>query len=208
MRQQAQSATNVCMFVFRGRRLSLLPRFLSKPMSKKEQNGFSLIELLIVVAIILIIAAIAIPNLIRAKVAANQASAVASLRTLSSAAAAYSSTYQDGYPGSLIQMGPAGGVADCNTAALIDSVLVVGAKSGYGFTWHIGASQIPAAEVPPGCPAGYDDMFSVSADPFGFPTGIMHYCVDATAVIRQNSAAIATTAAGGCDPAAQPIANN
>jgi len=64
-----------------------------------RDKGFSLIELLIVVAIILIIAAIAVPNLIRAKIAANQSSAASSLRTLDSAATTYSNTYQDGYPG-------------------------------------------------------------------------------------------------------------
>ena len=71
-------------------------------------RGFSLIELLIVVAIILIIAAIAIPNLLRAKIAANQSSAVGSLRTLSSAQAAFQSTYNDGYATSLLGLGGAG----------------------------------------------------------------------------------------------------
>jgi prepilin-type N-terminal cleavage/methylation domain-containing protein len=65
-----------------------------------KQKGFSLIELLIVVAIILIIAAIAIPNLMRSKMAANEASAVASLRTLNTSVVAYSTTYAtDPHPG-------------------------------------------------------------------------------------------------------------
>ena len=64
---------------------------------KKSSKGFSLIELLIVVAIILIIAAIAIPNLLRSRIAANQASAVGSLRTLNTAEITYSSTYNVGF---------------------------------------------------------------------------------------------------------------
>ena len=64
---------------------------------KQEEKGFSLIELLIVVAIILIIAAIAIPNLLRARIAANEASAVGSVRTLDTSEITYSATYGTGF---------------------------------------------------------------------------------------------------------------
>src|SRR5271166_494911 len=88
---------------------------------RNRQKGFSLIELLIVVAIILIIAAIAIPNLLRSKMAANEASAVGSLRTINTAAVTYSTTY-GGYPAALSNLGPAAS-ATSGTADLIDSVL-------------------------------------------------------------------------------------
>src|SRR5712691_11219807 len=97
----------------------------------KKQKGFSLIELLIVVAIILIIAAIAIPNLMRSRMAANEASAVGSLRTINTAEVTYSTTYGTGFA----PMANLGGADPCGpatavTACLIDSVLTAGNKSG------------------------------------------------------------------------------
>jgi prepilin-type N-terminal cleavage/methylation domain-containing protein len=172
-------------------------------MIKNKEKGFSLIELLIVVAVILIIAAIAVPNLIRARIAANQASAADSLRTLDSAATNYFNTYGDGYPASLAVLGGTG-AASCTAGEMIDANLASGQKSGYVFNWVVGASKV--ATPPAGCPAGYTDMFSVTADPFGFPTGDTHYCVDATGVIRQDSAPIAASTAG-CPSSAIPIGN-
>jgi type IV pilus assembly protein PilA len=104
---------------------------------RTRQKGFSLIELLIVVAIILIIAAIAIPNLLRSRMAANEASAVGSLRTLNTSAVTYSSTYPaNGYPATLVSMGgPSPCTAVPATACLVDAVLAAGTKSGYTFLW-------------------------------------------------------------------------
>ena len=106
----------------------------------RKNKGFSLIELLIVVAIILIIAAIAIPNLLRSRIAANEASAVGSIRSINTAEVTYSSTYPDtGFSADLASLG--GDASTCATAAdkdaacLIDSVLASGTKSGYTFTY-------------------------------------------------------------------------
>src|SRR5260370_8829370 len=114
---------------------------------KRRQNGFSLIELLIVVAIILIIAAIAIPNLINSRMSANEAPAVQSIRLIQSAETAYSPTYPaQGFSVSLSALGD-GGASPCSAistqACLIDGVLASGTKSGYIITWA-GDGLIPS----------------------------------------------------------------
>jgi len=149
---------------------------------KKNQNGFSLIELLIVVAIILIIAAIAIPNLLRSRMAANEASAVGSLRTINTAAVTYSSTYQNaGYPASLAVLGPAS-PATSSTADLVDSVLALGVKSGYTFTFT-GDGLTPSN--------GYNVKANATTQG---TSGQSHFYTDQTAVIRKDPTAAATSA--------------
>lgn len=148
---------------------------------RNKQKGFSLIELLIVVAIILIIAAIAIPNLLRSKMAANEASAVGSLRTMNTASVAYSTTYGS-YPGGLASLGPS--TSPSSTAAdLIDSALMSGTKSGYKFTFT--------------SPAPYQ-QYSITASPItGNVTGQRYFFTDQSGVIRVN---LSTTASSTDNP--------
>jgi prepilin-type N-terminal cleavage/methylation domain-containing protein len=100
----------------------------------RRTKGFSLIELLVVVAIILTIAVIAIPSLLRSRIAANEAAAVASIRTLTTAEHAYAETFPDlGYTCNVGDLGPpASGQPISSTAGgIIDSVLASGVKQGY-----------------------------------------------------------------------------
>jgi prepilin-type N-terminal cleavage/methylation domain-containing protein len=152
---------------------------------RNKQKGFSLIELLIVVAIILIIAAIAIPNLLRSKMAANEASAVGSLRTLNTACVTFSTTY-GGYPASLVTMGGEGTSAlpTSTSAELIDNVLQTGIKTGYSFSFSAAAADS----------AGNVDSYIINAAPITpGVTGIRYFYTDQTGVIRANSAGAAAT---------------
>jgi prepilin-type N-terminal cleavage/methylation domain-containing protein len=148
----------------------------------KNEKGFSLVELLVVVIIIAIIAAIAIPNLLASRRAANEASAISSLRTIHSAEATYNA-------------GPGGGTAYAtlvalNTAGLIDSALgaATSQKSGYTFNVTLGTQVYCATGVPttPGT------------------TGDAYFGVETEGVIWKHTAAL-TCAAGDLTPAGSPI---
>jgi type IV pilus assembly protein PilA len=163
---------------------------------RTESKGFSLIELLIVVAIILIIAAIAIPNFLRSRVAANQASSVESLRALSTAEFTYSSTYNVGYTATLGYLGPppSGSLEDTTHAAVVDNVLsgtaaggsstMTSTKNGYLFTYS------PGVVI-----NGQILSFTINADPVNRgTTGLNSYFVDQTGVVRQNPTTQASAA--------------
>ncbi|HTZ73356.1 MAG TPA: prepilin-type N-terminal cleavage/methylation domain-containing protein [Candidatus Aquilonibacter sp.] len=154
----------------------------------KKQKGFSLIELLIVVAIILIIAAIAIPNLLRSRMAAAQASAVGSVRTINTAAISYNSTYGNGFPPSLASIGNNGTTTvTCTNAELIDTVLTSGTKQGYTFVLTHGTTQVNSSASSCSAGYGYSDGYMITATPVTVgTTGQTSYCSDPSGVIRFN----------------------
>jgi type IV pilus assembly protein PilA len=159
---------------------------------KKNQKGFSLIELLIVVAIILIIAAIAIPNLLRSRMAANEASSVGSLRTINTAEVTFATNYPNvGYSAALTDLG--GVPATCATTAtqtascLIDNVLANAGttpKSGYSFTYTAG--------TPVG---GINTSYTLTSQPANpGTTGQRYFFTDQSGVIRYGLSSAATVA--------------
>jgi len=159
----------------------------------RKQKGFSLIELLIVVAIILIIAAIAIPNLLRARIAANEASAVGSVRTLVTSQIAYNSAYPSvGFQNTLSDLGGTGSpcTATSTNACLIDNLLALGTKSGYTF-----------GTLATGGPNPYTG-FQIWANPLSLnTTGVRSFCAVTDGVVRQ----VQSTTLSGCQGTETPL---
>ncbi len=157
----------------------------------RKQKGFSLIELLIVVAIILIIAAIAIPNLLRSRIAANEASAVGSLRTINTAEVTYASTYPaQGFASDLKTLGGTGTSSAVNNALLLDNVLGAAAPGGTVAPGNVnsGYSFYITAACPIPVPTYTSNAQPVTVD----QTGKRYFFSDASGVIRYNTTATAS----------------
>jgi type IV pilus assembly protein PilA len=155
----------------------------------KNQKGFSLIELLIVVSIILIISAIAIPSYLRSRMQANEASAVGSVRMINTSAVTYSSTYVNvGFPANMVDMGGANPCsATSTTACILEDTLALGTKSGYSFVWT-GDGVIPSV------------AYSLTGTPLVVGgSGQRMFCTDQTGVIRYDSSG------AGCNASSSPV---
>jgi prepilin-type N-terminal cleavage/methylation domain-containing protein len=157
----------------------------------RSTKGFSLIELLIVVAIILIIAAIAIPNLLQARVAANEASAVGSLKALQSAEVVYFNTYPTvGYPPNIGDLGGAGPCTPSSTTAcLIDSFLATSTPGGTGKSGFV----FLATGVVTGGTSYNDAYITASAPVLVNSTGNHDYCSTNDGVLRSQLATVGDT---------------
>jgi type IV pilus assembly protein PilA len=155
----------------------------------RNQKGFSLIELLLVVAVILIISAIAVPNFMRSKMRANEANAVAAIRVIHTSAVTYATTYPDvGFPAQLTNMGGANPCTATSTSScLIDNVLALGVKDGYTYVWT-GDGLTPSVG------------FAVTATPqIVGSSGQRMYCADQVGTIYYDPTGT------GCTNASQPI---
>jgi type IV pilus assembly protein PilA len=162
-----------------------------------DVRGFSLIELLVCVAIILIIAAIAIPNYLRSRMMANQAAAAENLRTITTAAVVYNTTWGNGYPPTLATLGGPG-PATCDTAVLLDNVIASppSQKSGYTFAYIPEGANVLK---PPSCGSPGFTAYLVTANPLTILTGRSSFCSNEPGVIHvdYNGGAIGTPLA--CD---------
>lgn len=163
-----------------------------------NHGGFSLVELLIVVAIILVLAALAVPSLLHSRIAANEAAAVANVRSVTTASLIYNTTYRNGYPPSLASLG-GGAVPTCDRASLIDSIIAAAPSQKSGFIFgYVG--QGGAGIAAPGCGAPGFDGYLVTAIPANPGiTGVRGFCSDTPGIIHYDPRGLAAASAAACD---------
>lgn len=162
-------------------------------------RGFSLIELLVVVAIILIIASIAIPSYLHVRIVANEAAAASNIRAITTAATVYSTTWNDGYPGALSILGGTALAATCNQAGLLDPLLTTPPyrKSGYTFIY---SGQAATTVPPPGCGApGFYGYLAVAVPNALAFTGTRSFCSTLPGVIHYDTTGAAIASVPACD---------
>ena len=167
---------------------------------QRVSRGFSLIELLVVIAIILIIAAIAIPQLLRARIAANEAAAAETVRTLTTASMAYNATWGNGFPPTLGTLGGlAGALATCDQADLMDPIVTTPPNQKSGFTYAYTAVGAPVI-APAGCGAPGVNAYLVSATPLVFGiTGIRSFCSDEPGTIHFDTSGATPADQSACE---------
>ncbi|MGB0036717.1 MAG: type II secretion system protein [Candidatus Acidiferrales bacterium] len=167
---------------------------------RHREKGFSLIELMIVVGIILVLVAIAVPNILAARRAANEACAVSAMRLINTSAANYWTSYGNGFPPTLAAMGTAAAgdtVPTCDEALMMDEVLTTGTKSGYTFAYTVGTvNAIPVQ----GCANPGGGTYTLVATPQQVGgTGQRMFYTDQTGVIRYD------VSGAGAGPNSQPM---
>jgi type IV pilus assembly protein PilA len=165
---------------------------------QSPEMGFSLIELMIVIAIILIIAALAIPNFLRARISANQASAASTVRSINTAAVSYSTEWSDGFPPTLASLGTTAASVTCAGAQLIDNTIAASPSQKSGYTFAYLPQGAAVSNPPAGCAAGYS-QYLITAMPNNVLTGTQSFCMDEAFVLHYSSTGVAIATEAACE---------
>ena len=166
----------------------------------RKEKGFSLIELLIVVAIILIIVAIAIPNLLKARISANEASAAEGVRSIVTATVVYNSTWNNGYPPDMASLGGVGPIFTCDFSGLVDQTITSAPnqKSGYQYAYNVFGAPLSAPA--PGCAvAGYWQYLATAAPLYINSSGNRAFCSDQPGIIHVADTGVAPASVAACE---------